>query len=399
MPINQYFTKMEQLEFRNLYSHGKGADFRGNSLGPMPQGVWALNNEFLHNWWENGHDGHFDPTKNMKEWWLFAEQFEPLLEPIVGAKPGVSEVVVGNTLSTNNMLMLFVFLSRIKKSYKAKPTIVTTKEMFPSDLCTINFLKDSLGDFKILQVSTKEIYDGNFPSLKSPVLGFFPGVCHVLGKRLPIEELTRAFHKAGGLIGFDLAHSFCNHELSLHDDNVDFATFPGYKYGNGGPGAVGGIFFHKNHHEDNLFPSVPGWWGNDKIVRFSQGEITPARGARRFLASNDQVANSLGLLAHLRNVKEAGWDNVVSWNEENSTYAYNLLLNNRKIEVVTPYNWCFRGSQLSFKHQSHDAKEVLLRLKEQDLFAEKREDFVRCAFTAINSKEEVDRFIGVLEEI
>ena len=71
------------------------------------------------------------------------------------------------------------------------------------------------------------------------------GVNYFTGQAFETREITEAGHRAGAIVGFDLAHAGGNLELKMHDWGVDFAVWCTYKYLNGGPGAVGGALIHE----------------------------------------------------------------------------------------------------------------------------------------------------------
>lgn len=76
------------------------------------------------------------------------------------------------------------------------------------------------------------------------------GVQFMTGQLFDMKAITAAGHAQGCIVGFDLAHAVGNVPLKMHDWNVDFASWCSYKYLNGGPGAISGIFVH-NKHNDN----------------------------------------------------------------------------------------------------------------------------------------------------
>lgn len=104
-----------------------------------------------------------------------------------------------------------------------------------------------------------------------------PGIQYYTGQLFDIPTITKYAQSKGLVVGWDLAHAFANAELKLHDWGVDFAVWCTYKYGNAGPGSMGGIFVHERHGQVDYSagPDTPafrhrlaGWYGGDRSVRF-----------------------------------------------------------------------------------------------------------------------------------
>src|SRR6185503_14195637 len=77
-------------------------------------------------------------------------------------------------------------------------------------------------------------------------LVFIGGVNYYSGQVFDMKSITEASHKAGAMVGFDLAHAAGNIQLNLHDWKTDFACWCSYKYMNSFAGGVAVPSFMKN---------------------------------------------------------------------------------------------------------------------------------------------------------
>jgi kynureninase len=175
-------------------------------------------------------------------------------------------------------------------------------------------------------------------------LVLLPGIQYYTGQLLDIPTITKCAHKHGLLIIWDLAHAVGNVPLSLHDWNVDAAVWCTYKYLNGGPGSIGGLFVHSRNSrltsmlEDELpdkkhSSRLSGWWGNSKATRFLMDtRFEPASGAAGFQISNPSVLDMSSLIASLEVFKEAGGMSVLRARSVKLTAYLEELLNNMPAE-------------------------------------------------------------------
>jgi kynureninase len=182
-------------------------------------------------------------------------------------------------------------------------------------------------------------------------LVLLPGIQYLSGQVLALEELAAAAHRAGAVIGFDLAHAIGNVPLALHDWNADFAVWCSYKYLNGGPGATAGAFVHERHF-DTRAPRLAGWWGNDLATRFEFGEqFQPYRGAGGWQVSNHPLIGMVPLQASFALFDAVGLPRLRARSVALTAWLERLLderLGGR-IEILTPRAQDERGAQLSVR--------------------------------------------------
>jgi kynureninase len=229
-------------QFRSLFNipklKGKTTIyFTGNSLGLQPKTTKKFIEEELNDWATLGVEGHL----HAKRPWLYYHKFTKKgLAALTGAKP--SEVVGMNQLTVNLHLMMVSFYRPTTNRFK----IITEAGAFSSDQYafesqvklhglnpddTIIELKPRAGEYTLRTADIVQSIEDHADQL---ALVIFGGVQYYSGQFFDIKKITEAGHRAGAMVGLDLAHAIGNVPLSLHKDNVDFAVWCSYKYLNSG---------------------------------------------------------------------------------------------------------------------------------------------------------------------
>lgn len=381
--------------------------FLGNSLGLQPKRTPLYIMQVLEQWKNYGVEGFFIGEK---PWMSYHDELVEPLSKIVGAK--THEIVVMNQLTVNLHLMMVSFYQPSGKRTK----IICEAKAFPSDqymLETHIRQRGLVPDEVLIEVGPRQgkvlireedILNNIERNKDALALVFLGGVNYYTGQVFNLERISKAAHKAGAKVGFDLAHAVGNIPLQLHDWNVDFACWCGYKYLNSGPGAVAGAYIHEQYHADASLNRFAGWWGHNKEKRFLMqpvfDSIPTAEGWQLSTPSSVLYATHK---AALELFEEAGFDALLAKGQQLSNYLLFLISEINQsftkpvIKVLTPTNEVEKGCQISML-MLNNGKKVFDMLSENGVFADWREpDVIRVAPVPLyNSFEEVWRFGQIL---
>jgi kynureninase len=382
--------------------------FTGNSLGLQPKQTKDYILQELSDWAKWGVEGHFD-AKN--PWYSYHELLTDKASKIVGAK--TKEVVITHSLTTNLHLLMVSFYRPTKARYK----ILCEAKAFPSDQYALESQVKFHGfDPKdaIIEVYPREgehlireedIYSILAERGEEIALVMFGGVNYYTGQLFDMQQITKAGHDVGAVVGFDLAHAAGNCTLSLHDWNVDFAAWCTYKYLNSSPGGVSGIFVHEKHAKNAELPRFAGWWGHDKSTRFlMEPGFQPMEGAEGWQLSNAPVLAMAAHLASLAIFDEAGMEAISKKRDVLTAYLEFIINEVSKevpdvnFEIITPSIIEKRGAQLSILVHGQ-GKELFDKISAQGVVADWREpNVIRIAPAPLyNSFEDVYRFGEILK--
>ncbi len=377
----------------------------GHSLGLQPRSARDYMDRELDDWRTLGVEGHFEGDT---PWMSYHEALTDPLARLAGALP--VEVVAMNALTVNLHLMMVSF-------YRPTPErnrILIEGSAFPSDQYAVASQVawhgydpgESVIELRPREredtIRTEDIEDLLEQEGETIALVFLGGVNYLTGQAFDMERITRAGHRRGCVVGFDLAHAMGNLVLRLHDWNVDFAVWCSYKYLNGGPGCVGGCFVHERHGRRDDLPRFAGWWGHDKSTRFrmpSGFEAIP--GAEGWQLSNPPILPLAALRASLELFDEAGIDRLRAKSKRLTGYLVSLLRTrfSDELSIISPADPEQRGCQLSLR-TGPEGRSVYRHLTENGIQCDWREpDVIRVAPVPLyNTFTDIHRFVEVMEE-
>ena len=342
----------------------------GNSLGLQPKSARAALEQEMTTWQNLGVEGWFERSDGLhvegvdQTWLGYHNTCKEALTQIVGAKE--SEVCPMNALTVNIHLLLASFYRPTDKKHK----ILTIKGDFPSDQYA---LETHLRHHNLLPadalieiaphadtglIHTTDIQHAIAQHADELAVIWMSGLNYYTGQVYDMVAIAETACRYNVLVGFDLAHAIGNVPLRLHDWGVDFATWCSYKYLNGGPGAVSGVFVHEKHH-DRALPRLAGWWGYREDKRFDMTPgFLPAPGADGWQLSTPNIPALALHRAALAITADAGMATLRQKSERLTGFLEYVLTPFEDVRILTPDDPNQRGCQLS----------LLVRKRGKDLF-------------------------------
>lgn len=276
-------------------------------------------------------------------------------------------------------------------------------------------------------LTTAEILSAITTHAATTALILLPGIQYYTGQLLDIPTITAHARAHQVFIIWDLAHAVGNAPLALHDWGVDAAAWCSYKYLNGGPGCIGGLFVHERNSAvppppvadevvvegagEGYANRLAGWWGNDKRTRFAMvNRFRPVAGAAGFQLSNPSILDITSLTASLEVFGEAG--GVGALREKSlrlTAFLEGLLVGEGGLvgaeeralfRVITPSDPTQRGAQLSLMLRGGLLETVMRELEERAVIVDERKpDVIRVAPAPLyNTFEDCVRFVVAFAE-
>ncbi len=324
----------------------------GNSLGLLSHRAEAGVVRVLAEWAAIGIGGW---TEGDPPWLTLADTVAARLAPLLGAEPE-SIALTGQTTANLHQLLATLF-----DPGAPRRRILADPLNFASDLHALHShlrLRGLDSETALvlvpshdgLTLNTDDIVAAMAPDIQLAVL---PAVLFTSGQLLDLALLTRAAHARGIVIGFDCSHSVGAVPHLLDRDGVDFAFWCNYKYLNGGPGAIGGLYLNRRHFHRP--PGLAGWWGVRPDRRFSMDpRHERATGAAGLQIGTPPILSLAPLRGSLEIIEEAG--GIVALRKRSLALTSFLMerLDELPVEhgfsIATPRQEAARGGHIALVH-------------------------------------------------
>ena len=376
--------------------------FNGNSLGLLSQPAERAVREVLDIWRSIGVDGWFTRPR---PWLEMMDKVSAQIAPLIGADP--KEVTTANSTTVN----LHQLLATLFRPSGMKRKILVDENIFCSDLYAIRSHLQLRGLDPVHDLVIVPTVDGVLMSedvLIERMTGdvafvVLPSVVYHTGQLLDMRRLIAEARQRDIVIGFDCSHSVgcVPHELSRW--GADFAFWGGYKYLNGGPGAVGGLYLNRRHFGRS--PGMAGWFGctKDRLLEMPF-QFQPAGDAEALQISTPFVLSLAPLLGSLSIISEAGIQALRAKSLQLNRLLIDLFdawLEPRGVSLITPREDHRRGGHVALAHPHADA--FCRRLHERDVIADFRKpDLLRlCPSSLYTSFEDcfevMERLTSIVE--
>ncbi|GAC1376665.1 MAG: aminotransferase class V-fold PLP-dependent enzyme [Acidimicrobiales bacterium] len=265
--------------------------FDGNSLGRLPHRTRVRLEAAVASWGA-------DVVRGWREWIdLPTDVGDRIGRAVLGAAPG--QTVVCDSTTVN----LFKLAGAAVAAGRPRSTIVTDRANFPTDRYVLAGLAGTHGlDLRLIdRVDPEGVTEALDDSVALVALSH---VDYRSGAIADVAGITRAVHRCGALVLWDLSHSAGALEVQLDGWDVDLAVGCSYKYLNGGPGAPAWLYVNRRHHEV-LAPPIWGWFA--QADQFAMGpEFRPDPGIRRWLTGTPPVLGIAAVDESVAMIEEAG---------------------------------------------------------------------------------------------
>jgi cysteine desulfurase/selenocysteine lyase len=252
---------------------------------------------------------------------LIYEQTRDKIQHFIGAKDRKEIIFTKGTTESINLLAN-VFSRKHQKENKPFKVLISQMEHH-SNIVPWHLMQD-LGlckvDYIPLTDKAKLDLDAYEEKLKQGIdLVSVVAASNTLGRKNPIEHLTRLAHQYSSKIGIDAAQWIAHYPTNVADLDVDFLYFSAHKMF--GPTGVG-VLYGKQELLEQLPPYLG---GGDMIDKVTMSETTFNDLPYKFEAGTPNIAGVFGLGAAVDFINQLGIESIQTYENELSNYMYTQL--------------------------------------------------------------------------
>lgn len=372
----------------------------GNSCGLCSVDAEIYLMKALKDWKKYGIDLWSHPDA---DYFLYQDKLAALMAPLIKAK--AEEVTICTNTTINIHKALATFYQPTPQRYK----IIVDDLNFPTDKYAVDSFVKLKGFNPETAVKVVKSRDGKrifeedmIEAMTEDVsLILLPSVLYRSAYLTDMQKIADAARGRGIYVGFDLSHSIGSVPHDFESLDCDFAVWCNYKYMNGGPGAIAGLYINEKHFK--MGPGLAGWQGNNKSTQFDlKQSFEPAEYAGGWQTGTQPILSMAPIEGSLRMFGEAGIENIREKSLKLTAYLMYLIdtkLKKYGFSYGNPTEDQRRGGHVALEHE--EAIRINKAMKDRKIIPDFRyPNVIRLAPVAFYvSFEDVYRMVEIIEDI
>lgn len=340
--------------------------------------------------------------------WKATEAYEETREVVknfIGAKSAREIVFTRSTTESLNLLAYSYGLNKLKKDDEILITILDHH----ANLVPWQMVAKKTGA-RLVYAYLKDDYSLDYDDLKSKItdktkIVSVTGASNVTGELIDSKLITKWAHEVGAISIVDGAQLIPHVKTNVRDIDCDFLAFSGHKMFS--PMGIG-VLYGKYELLEDLEPFN---YGGDMIEYVYEQESSFEEAPLKFEAGTPNVGGVLGLRAAIDYVEKIGMDEILAYEHELTSYAYDLIKDIPNIKIFYPKNER-AGSVISFAFTDihpHDIATILdskgIAVRSGHHCAMPLHGYLgisataRASFSIYNTKEEAEIFAKELKNV
>ncbi|WP_276864740.1 cysteine desulfurase [Anaerococcus tetradius] len=340
--------------------------------------------------------------------WKATEVYEETREVVknfIGAKSAREIVFTRSTTESLNLLAYSYGLNKLKKDDEILITILDHH----ANLVPWQMVAKKTGA-RLVYAYLKDDYSLDYDDLKSKItdktkIVSVTGASNVTGELIDSKLITKWAHEVGAISIVDGAQLIPHVKTNVRDIDCDFLAFSGHKMFS--PMGIG-VLYGKYELLEDLEPFN---YGGDMIEYVYEQESSFEEAPLKFEAGTPNVGGVLGLRAAIDYVEKIGMDEILAYEHELTSYAYDLIKDIPNIKIFYPKNGR-AGSVISFAFTDihpHDIATILdskgIAVRSGHHCAMPLHGYLgisataRASFSIYNTKEEAEIFAKELKNV
>jgi kynureninase len=372
----------------------------GNSCGLCSKDAEKYLFKALEDWKKYGIDLWTHPEA---DYFLYQDRLGELMAPLINAQ--ADEV----TICTNTTINIHKALATFYQPTENRHKIIVDDLNFPTDKYAVDSQVKLRGYDPEAAVKVVKSRDGKTINEDDMIDAMTDDVCLILlpsvlyrsSYLVDMQKIADAARERGIFAGFDLSHSIGSvpHDFAALD--CDFAVWCNYKYMNGGPGAIAGLYINRKHFKKG--PGLAGWQGNNKATQFDLNQtFEPAEYAGAWQTGTQPILSMAPIEGSLRMFAETGMEKVRQKSLQLTAYLMYLIdtrLSRYGFTCGNPREDERRGGHVALEHE--DAIRINKAMKARGIIPDFRyPNVIRLAPVAFYvSFEDVYQVVEIITEI